>query len=110
MERIVAEAKVARATFYPHSPSKDDLVVPYLERIHQHIGARHELAVSGGEPPEDILRDVVQQIVEEIQRPGFRGCAFLNAAAEYPDADLVHRSVLEHRECFRAAIGSLGEP
>jgi AcrR family transcriptional regulator len=30
IDRIIAEADVAKATFYSHFPSKDDLVVAYL--------------------------------------------------------------------------------
>jgi AcrR family transcriptional regulator len=82
VERIVAEAKVTRATFYRHFPSKEDLVAAYLQRIHQHIRSRFEQASAGDEPATDILREVGRQIVEEIRSPGFRGCAFINAAAE----------------------------
>ena len=39
------------------------------------------------------------------QVPGFRGCAFLNAAAEYPDpAHPVHKAVLAHRQWFSHTI------
>ncbi|WP_405970663.1 TetR/AcrR family transcriptional regulator [Streptomyces sp. NBC_00988] len=108
VERLVAEAKVTRATFYRHFPSKEDLVAAYLQRINQHIRDQHERAVSGGKPAADILREIGRQIVADIRSPGFRGCAFLNAAAEYPDADHpVHQLVLAHREWFLAAITSL---
>ena len=108
VERIVAEAKVTRATFYRHFPSKEDLVAAYLERVHQHIRGQYERAVATGKPAADVLREVGRQIVEEIQAPGFRGCAFLNAAAEYPDAaHPVHQAVLAHREWFLTAITGL---
>jgi AcrR family transcriptional regulator len=108
VERIVAEAKVTRATFYRHFPSKEDLVAAYLERIHQHIRGQFERAVATGEPGADVLRAIGRQIVEEIGTPGFRGCAFLNAAAEYPDAGHpVHQAVLAHREWFQTAITGL---
>jgi AcrR family transcriptional regulator len=108
VERIIAEAKVTRATFYRHFPGKEDLITAYLERIHQHVRGQHEQAVASGEPAADIVRAIGRQIVEEIQVPGFRGCAFLNAAAEYPDADHpVHRAVLAHRAWFLATITAL---
>jgi AcrR family transcriptional regulator len=108
VERIVAEAKVTRATFYRHFPSKEDLVAAYLERIHEFVRGQHEQLAASGKSAPDILREVGRQIVEEIRSPGFRGCAFLNAAAEYPDAShLVHQTVLAHREWFQTTITDL---
>lgn len=108
VDRIVAEAKVTRATFYRHFPSKEDLVVAYLHRIHQQVRAGYEQVVRSGGPPPDMLRGIGEQIVEEIRTPGFRGCAFLNAAAEFPAPDHpVHQAVLAHREWFASAITDL---
>jgi hypothetical protein len=53
-------------------------------------------------------RAVGESIAADIRAPGFRGCAFLNAAAEYPDpAHAVHRAVLHHREWFLHTITDL---
>lgn len=108
VERIVAESKVTRATFYRHFPSKEDLVVAYLERLHEHFRGRYDRAVASGRPAADILREIARQIVDDLHAPGFRGCAFINAAAEYPDADHpVHRAVLAHRQWFLGAVTDL---
>jgi AcrR family transcriptional regulator len=108
VERLVAEANVTRATFYRHFRSKEDLVTAYLQRIDQHLRGQHEQAVASGEPAADILREIGRQIAAEISAPAFRGCAFLNAAAEYPDVDNpVHQAVLTHREWFLNAITAL---
>lgn len=108
IERIIAEAKVTRATLYRHFPGKEDLIVAYLERIHQHVRAQYEPVVDSGKPAADVLRDIAGLIVEELRTPGFRGCAFLNAAAEYPDADhVVHQAVLAHRAWFLATVTEL---
>jgi AcrR family transcriptional regulator len=108
VERIVAEAKVTRATFYRHFPSKDDLVVAYLERIHGVMRDQYDQTVASGASAPEILQEISEQIVQQIRRPAFRGCAFLNAAAEYPDASHpVHQAVLAHREWFRTAVTEL---
>lgn len=105
VDRIVAEAQVTRATLYRHFPSKDDLLVAYLTQADEAIRARTDAARSSGADPDDIIRSVAQSIADDIQRPGFRGCAFLNAAAEYPDRDHpVHQAVLKHREWFLATM------
>jgi AcrR family transcriptional regulator len=101
VDRVIAEAGVTRATLYRHFPSKDNLLVAYLTEADEAIRARTEAARSSGADPDDIIRSVAQSITGDINSPGFRGCAFLNAAAEYPDPDHpVHQAVLKHRDWF----------
>ena len=100
VERIIAAAGVTKATFYRHFPSKEDLVLAYLRAQDEAIRGHLEAAVPGTDPKE-LLRVVGAGIAQELCRPGFRGCAFINAAAEYPDPDgPVRRLVLEHRTWF----------
>lgn len=108
IDRVVATAKVTRATLYRHFPSKDDLVVAYLNQGDETIRARVESARAGDASPHDIVRAVGRSIADDIQGPGFRGCAFLNAAAEYPDpSHPVHQAVLQHRQWFLEMITEL---
>ncbi|UYM03500.1 TetR/AcrR family transcriptional regulator [Solicola gregarius] len=108
IDRIVSTAQVTRATLYRHFPSKDDLVVAYLTQVDEAIRAEVETARDQDASPDDIVRAVARIIADSIQGAGFRGCAFLNAAAEYPDADHpVHQAVLRHRQWFLATIGEL---
>lgn len=108
IDRIVATAGVTRATLYRHFPSKDDLVVAYLTEGDEALRARVATARTAGESAQDVLRSVARSIAEDIQGAGFRGCAFLNAVAEYPDpAHPVHRAALKHREWFQHVITEL---
>ncbi|KAA9153798.1 TetR/AcrR family transcriptional regulator [Amycolatopsis acidicola] len=108
VDRIVTEAKVTRATLYRHFPGKDDLVVAYLQGADQAMRDRAGEALRSGQPAADILRAIAKSIAEDIQSPGFRGCAFLNAAAEFPDpAHPVHQAVLAHREWFLHTVTDL---
>jgi AcrR family transcriptional regulator len=109
VDRIIAEAKVTRATFYRHFPSKDDLILAYLREVHQMDRGRVDAAVNAAAPsPVDPLLAIAGSIAEGIQSPGFRGCAFLNAAAEYPDADHpVHREIIAHRQWFLDTLTTL---
>jgi AcrR family transcriptional regulator len=114
IDRIVAEAKVTRATLYRHFPGKEELVVAYLQAVH-HVERDQVDAVLGrDQPAADTLRAVAKSIADGIQSAGFRGCAFLNAVAEYPDPEHpVHKTVLAHREWFLRTItdllGKVGE-
>ncbi|AGM06101.1 TetR/AcrR family transcriptional regulator [Amycolatopsis keratiniphila] len=105
IDRIVAEAKVTRATLYRHFPGKDDLIVYYLQEADQAIRGQLDAIVAKGAPAPDTLRAIAANITEGIRSPGFRGCAFLNAASEYPDpAHPVHQAVLAHRHWFAGVI------
>ncbi len=105
VEAIVSEAGVTRATFYRHFPSKEDLIVAYLEAAHEHIRAEVEAITEQGRPAQETIRAIAASIVGQIKSAGFRGCAFLNAAAEYPDADSrVQRVILDHRTWFQGVV------
>ncbi|WP_326837925.1 helix-turn-helix domain-containing protein [Amycolatopsis rhabdoformis] len=108
IDRIVAEASVTRATLYRHFPSKDDLVVAYLTGADAQIRAQVEAARAAGHSPADTVRAVAETITGGIRSDGFRGCAFLNAASEYPAVDHpVHQAVLKHRQWFLDTVTEL---
>ncbi|MEN3615834.1 TetR/AcrR family transcriptional regulator [Plantactinospora sp. ZYX-F-223] len=101
VDRIIAEAKVTRATFYRHFPGKEDLVLTYLREVHQMDRSAVDAAIAANPSPVDALVAVANSIAQGIQSPGFRGCAFLNAAAEYPDpGHPVHQQIIAHRQWF----------
>ncbi|MFC3499671.1 TetR/AcrR family transcriptional regulator [Micromonospora krabiensis] len=108
VDRIIAEAKVTRATFYRHFPSKDDLILAYLREVHRMERGMVDAAITANPSPAESLLAVAGAIADRITSPVFRGCAFLNAAAEYPDTDHpVHQEIIAHREWFLDTITAL---
>lgn len=108
VDRITAEAQVTRATLYRHFTGKEDLVLAYLDQADRGLRAGIEAAQTGDQPAADKVRAIGRFITEGIQGPGFRGCAFLNAVAEYPDpAHPIHQAVLAHRQWFLDTITGL---
>ena len=101
VDRLISASSVTKATFYKHYGSKDRLIAEY-------IGHRHRLTVDwladvvdGTDDPARVLRALQDDILGAITSPGFRGCPFLNAAAEFPDATHpVRRAVERHREWY----------
>ncbi|GLY90934.1 TetR/AcrR family transcriptional regulator [Actinoallomurus iriomotensis] len=105
VDRVIAEAGVAKATFYHHFPSKDELVRAYLQEQSDRV---HATTVPRGDTPQDRILSVFDDLGDFICGPGFRGCAFVNAAAEYPDPDHpVRRVVAEHRAWFHGVLRDL---
>ncbi len=105
VDRVIAEAGVAKATFYHHFPSKDDLVRAYLEEQDARV---RQAAAPTGAPPAERLVALFEALGEFSCGPGFRGCAFINAAAEYPDpAHPVRQAVITHRRWFRGLLHEL---
>jgi len=105
-EKIIARVGITKVTFYRHFPTKDELVVAYLERRavweRDAVGAAREAA--GGEGS-DVFRLLAEGIGAVSCAPGFRGCPFINAAAEYADAGHPVRGVVRaHREWFKAVF------
>ncbi|MGW4232092.1 TetR/AcrR family transcriptional regulator [Streptomyces sp. NPDC004980] len=108
VDRIIAEAQVTRATLYRHFTGKEDLVLAYLDQADRGIRAGVEATLTGERSAADTVRAVGRFITEGIQSPGFRGCAFLNAVAEYPDpAHPIHQAVLAHRRWFLETVTGL---
>ncbi|MEV6304327.1 TetR/AcrR family transcriptional regulator [Actinoplanes sp. NPDC051861] len=108
VDRIIAGAKITRATFYRHFPGKDDLVVAYLHEADRAIRNQVETALADSPAAPDAVRAVAQSIADGIRSRGFRGCAFLNAVAEFPNpGHPVHQAVQAHRAWFLDTITGL---
>src|SRR4051812_4983144 len=108
VERILAEAPATRATFYRHFPSKEDLVVAYLRGVDTGIRAGIQAAIDAAPSPADALRMIGAAVADDLARPEFRGCAFLKAAAEYPDPDdPVRQVILDHRTWYVTTLTEL---
>jgi AcrR family transcriptional regulator len=108
IDRLIAESGVTKATFYKHWGAKDTLIVEYITKRHDDVKDAVDAIVAEADGPRDAIHQLIVAIVNETQRPGFRGCPFINAAAEYPDArHAVREIVAAHRDWYSDVLTGL---
>ncbi|MFC5175400.1 TetR/AcrR family transcriptional regulator [Nocardioides taihuensis] len=108
VDLIIAESGVAKATFYKHFPSKDDLVVAYLDRVDAAwSGQLHAAAEAAGPEPADQLVGLFDALGQACRREGYRGCGFINAAAEAAPGGPVHARTVAHKQAVLAWVSEL---
>ena len=108
VDTIIAESGVAKATFYKHFPAKDDLVVAYLDRVDGvWSGQLHAAAEAAGDAPADQLVGLFDALTTACRRDGYRGCAFINAAAESQPGTPVHDRTVAHKDRVLAWVTGL---
>ena len=108
VDLIIAESGVAKATFYKHFPAKDDLVVAYLDRVDGiWSGQLHAAAEAAGPDPADQLVGLFDALGSTCRRDGYRGCAFINAAAEAMPGTAVHERTVAHKHEVLAWVRGL---
>jgi AcrR family transcriptional regulator len=115
IDRIIAEAGVAKATFYRHFPAKDDLVRAYLQEQHRLQQQATEQLRAGSASPHETLLRIFEHMAKVGAGPAYRGCPFVNVAAEYPDPEHPARQAVAAyrgwvRELFTSLLAEAGDP
>jgi AcrR family transcriptional regulator len=82
IDTIIEHAGVAKASLYSTFGSKEGLVRAYLEARHDTRRARLLAEVERHDDPRARLLAIFDVLAATVAQPGFRGCAFANAAAE----------------------------
>jgi AcrR family transcriptional regulator len=110
VDTIIAASGVAKATFYKHFPSKDDLAVAYLDRVDGlWRGQLQAAAAAAGPEPRARLVGMFDALLAICQQNDFHGCAFINTAAESAPGSSVHARSVEHKAAVRAWVRDIAE-
>jgi AcrR family transcriptional regulator len=115
VDRLISESSVTKATFYKHYGSKDKLILDYITGRHDAMVSLIDAEIARSDSPKSALGNLLSILITDIGLPGFRGSAFLNAAAEFPDpTHEVRRIVNEHRdwltEVLTGLLSAMGHP
>jgi AcrR family transcriptional regulator len=85
IDRVIAEAGVAKMSLYKHFASKDELVLAFLERRDDKWMTWFRERVERERSPDKRLVAAFDALHEWFSSDEFRGCAFINASVEYAD-------------------------
>ncbi len=113
VDEVVRQAGVAKATLYRWFPGKDDLVLAVLQRRDEVFWAKWDTVEAQHPDPRDELAAQLRWIQDLATWEGYRGCAFVNTAAEFDhtraairERCLRHEHELQRR--LRALTAELG--
>ncbi len=109
IDKVLAEAGVAKMTLYKHFKSKDELILAALRRRDETFRNwfMREVERRAAAPRERLL--VVFDVLDDwFQAPGFNGCMFINAVSEYGGPEHpIHAAACEHKRLLRAYLTEL---
>ena len=105
IDRILGESGVAKKTLYHHFRSKEELIVAALRQRDGEFMAKVRASIARlaprqeGDPGMSRVLAFFDGLDEWFNSDSFNGCAFINAAAEYPDSDNpIHQACAQHKE------------
>jgi AcrR family transcriptional regulator len=110
VDEVIARADVAKATLYRHFPSKDDLVLAFLqerEQLWTRGWVEAEARRRAGTPEEQLLA-IFDLFDEWFRRDDFEGCSFINVLLETNDRGTrIGSASAVHLENIRSIIRQL---
>ncbi|HEX6983872.1 MAG TPA: TetR/AcrR family transcriptional regulator [Planctomycetaceae bacterium] len=107
LDRILHAVGISKQAFYKHFGGKEELA---LEVIRWHDRwwrdqCRRLLTERAGDDARRQLDAFAEILIELLDGQAFRGCFFVNAAAQFPNPyDPIHRAAMEAKEHIEALI------
>jgi AcrR family transcriptional regulator len=110
VDRIIAECGIAKMTLYRNFPSKDDLILAFLERRAERWTREwleSEASKRGGSPGRRLL-GVFDTFDGWFRTEDFEGCSFINVMLEIDDCQSpVRQASVRHLEAIRDFLRGL---
>ena len=104
INQLIAESGIAKASFYHHFPGKEDLFIAVLGHLHEAWLSDLEGALAIQPTASEKIRELFRLQRKTACGPGATGCAFQNAAGEFP---LGHPRVREAIQAHRAGLARM---
>jgi AcrR family transcriptional regulator len=111
VDLVVQEAAVAKTSLYRYFPTKDDLIVAFLEREDLEFWALWDsVAEQHADDPAGELDAHMRWIGERLARSNYRGCPQINVAAEFAEQDHPARQVSQrHMQALRSRLRDIAK-
>jgi AcrR family transcriptional regulator len=110
VDELIGRAGVAKATFYRHFRSKDELVLAFLEQREQlwTLEWVEAEARKRGETAEEQLLAIFDLFDEWFHEESFEGCSFINVMLEFGGGEHeLARASAHYLENIRRVVGRL---
>jgi len=113
INQVIEEADIAKGSLYKHFESKTDLLVAYLQRIHQRWFERLEAQVDKVSDPKKKLLVIFDHHIERQEYREFGGCPLIKANNEAGMSDPrilaeIQQAKQEFKDCIKKLVASSG--
>ena len=111
IDKVLAEAGVAKMTLYNHFKSKDELILAVLRRRDERFrNWLMRFVEERAETARERMLAVFDAHDAWFKQRDYRGCMFINAAAEFPViADPIHGIAAEHKRLVAGYLADLAK-
>jgi AcrR family transcriptional regulator len=102
INQIIKEAKVAKASFYQHFKSKEDLCVEFLNTRHKFWFTELQKFISKVQNPKQKVLTSFDFLIFMNNKENYRGCSFLNILSEISkDQEKILTIIQNHKNDLR---------
>lgn len=111
INELIERSGVAKATFYRHFPSKDDVVLAFLERRDQvwTVELIIQEARRRGTTPREQLLAIFDVFADWFRRDDFEACSFINILLEMGPAHPLGKASIDYLARIRGQVQALAE-
>ncbi|MEM9162712.1 MAG: TetR/AcrR family transcriptional regulator, partial [Cyanobacteria bacterium P01_F01_bin.4] len=111
IDRVIAEAGIAKTSLYRYFSSKDELVKAYLQQRDERFWRELENALADcTNQPQAQLIGMIDWIAQLLEKPTCYGCPFLLTVSEFPEPEHPARQVIEsHKQRLCDHIATLAQ-
>ncbi|PWB20609.1 TetR/AcrR family transcriptional regulator [Flavobacterium sp. HTF] len=108
INQIIDEAKVAKASFYQHFKSKEDLCVAFLNQRHLFWFEELQKFTANKEDSKSKILASFDFLIYMNKNENFRGCSFLNILSEIQSDNIKILTVIQsHKADLRAYFAGI---